>query len=117
MNNASSPRTFIYTYVRHSDEYELCQLEMRAFFGFDSPSNVLKSTVDINPSRSPFMKERLEVLYEASSWEGLVRQVEQLDVDELTFKVVCINTMDLHSTKKIDHACSPETRTRNRTGY
>ena len=43
----------------------LCQLEMRAFFGFDSYSNVLKSTVEIDPSRSPFMKERLEVLYEA----------------------------------------------------
>ena len=103
MNNASSHRTFIYTYVRHSDEYALCQLEMRAFFGFDSSSNILKSAVEIDPSRSPFMKERLEVLYEASSWEGLVREVKQLDVNELSFKVVCLNTMDLHSTKKIDH--------------
>ena len=95
---------FIYTYVRHGDEYDLCKLEMRSFFGFDSETNVLLGDVEINPSRSPFMKERLEVLYTADSWESLVQQVGQLDVQGTTFKVGCMNTMDLDSTKKIEHA-------------
>ena len=98
----SNPKYF-YTYVQHSDEHELCQLEMRSFFGYDSSSNVLISTVGIDPSRSPFMKERLEVLYETNSWEDLVEEVKKLDVNGSTFKVVCLNTMDLAPTKKIGH--------------
>lgn len=98
---------FIYTYVQHSDEHELCQLEMRSFFGKDSFTNVLKSTIEIDPSRSPFMKERLEVLYESDSWTSLLDKVKNFTVDEFTFKVVCLNTMAIHSTVKIDH---PERR-------
>lgn len=95
---------FIYTYVRHKDEHDLCKLEMRAFFGFDAPSNVLKSTVEINPSRSPFMKERLDILYEDTSLEGLQEQVGQLEIEDKTFRVVCLNTTELDTTKKIGHA-------------
>lgn len=98
----SQPK-FIYTYVRHGDEYDLCKLEMRSFFGFDAPSNVLKSSVDIHPSRSPFMKERLEVLFAADSWTELIEKAKQLDVGETTFKVLCLNTIELDSTKKVDH--------------
>ncbi|WP_234447923.1 TRM11 family SAM-dependent methyltransferase [Viridibacillus soli] len=91
----------------HTDEYDLCRMEMRSFFGFDVPSNVLKSTIEIDPSRSPFMKERLDVIYEGESFEQLSDLVEQLDLDESTFKVVCLNTIELDATKKIGH---PERR-------
>ncbi|MBO1912844.1 hypothetical protein J4G37_49575, partial [Microvirga sp. 3-52] len=50
------------------------------------------------------MKERLEVLYDADSWESLVQQVAQLDVSGTTFKVVCMNTMVLDGTEKMEHA-------------
>ena len=50
------------------------------------------------------MKERLEVLFEADSWENLIQQAAQLDVDGSTFKVLCLNTIDLDSTNKIEHA-------------
>jgi len=94
---------FIYNYIRHSDEFDLCKLEMRAFFGFDSPSNVLISPVKIDPSRSPFMKERLEVLYEAETLEQLILHMAQLNVGPNTFKVISLNDMDIDSTKKIGH--------------
>ena len=99
-----SQSEFIYTYVRHGDEYDLCKLEMRSFFGKDAPSNVLKSPVEIDPSRSPFMKERLEILFAAESWTELIEKAKQLDVGDTTFKVLCLNTIDLVSTKKVDHA-------------
>ncbi len=98
-----SPSSYIYTYVRHGDEVELAKLEMRSFFGTDTASNVLTSAVAIHPSRSPFMKERLEILFEADSWKDLIEQVKQLDTQNATFKVHCINTMKLRSTEKIDH--------------
>ena len=99
-----SQSEFIYTYVRHGDEYDLCKLEMRSFLGMDAPSNVLKSSVKIDPSRSPFMKERLEILFAAESWTELIEKAKQLDIGDTTFKVLCLNTIDLDSTKKVDHA-------------
>ena len=104
MNKVSHRQEFIYTYVKHPDEDDLSKLEMRSFFGVDTDSNVLKSTTKIDPSRSPFIKERLEVLYESSSWENLVQQVAQLDVSGNTFKVLSMNTMDIDKTPKIGFA-------------
>ena len=98
---------FIYTYVRHKDEHDLCRLEMRAFFGYDVSSNVLKSAIEIDPSRSPFIKERLEVIYENASFDELLDQVAQLELGESTFKIICLNTTELGETKKIGH---PERR-------
>lgn len=95
---------FIYTYIRHVDEHDLCRLEMRAFFGFDTPSNILISPIAIDPSRSPFLKERLDVLCEDETLEGLYKQIECLENEDRTFKVLCLNSMDLGNTKKIGHA-------------
>lgn len=104
-------REFIYTYVRQVDEHDLCRLEMRAFFGFDSSSNVIRSKVDIDPSRSPFMKERLEVLFSGSDWNHLLEQAATF-VSHSTFKVTCLNSIALNQTDKIHH---PERRTLERT--
>ncbi len=96
-------RKYIYTYVRHTDEYELCSLEMRSFFGFDVKSNVLMSDISINPSRSPFIKERLAVMFEDESFEKLLAMVENVILTDTTFKVVCLNTLVLDATPKIGH--------------
>ncbi|WP_238988134.1 TRM11 family SAM-dependent methyltransferase [Filibacter tadaridae] len=98
---------FIYTYVRHTDEYDLCRLEMRSFFGFDKQSNVLKSDIEIHPSRSPFMKERLDVLYQGDHLEAILEQVKHLQLEGATFKVASLNTFALDTTEKIGH---PERR-------
>lgn len=78
-------------------------MEMRAFFGFDVPLNALKSSVKIAPSRSPFMKQRLEILYEGNDLEQLLERVENLDLGTITFKVNCLNKLALNSTEKIGH--------------
>ncbi|MFD1206903.1 TRM11 family SAM-dependent methyltransferase [Sporosarcina contaminans] len=95
-------KEFIYTYVRHKDEHDLCKLEMRSFFGYDSDSNVLISKTAIDPSRSPFMKERLEVLITCNSFEELMSEAERF-VSHKTFRVTCLNTIDLGDTEKIGH--------------
>jgi len=82
-------------------------LEMRSFFGFDVISTVLRSSVEIDPSRSAFMKERLDIMYEGNSLEEISLQVEQYILDDATFRVVSLNTTDLDTTKKIGH---PERR-------
>lgn len=98
---------FIYIYTQQPDEHDLCMLEMRSFFGFDVTSTVLKSSIKIDPSRSAFMKERLDILCEGDSLEEISQQVKQYDLGDATFRVVSLNTTDLNTTKKIGH---PERR-------
>lgn len=93
-------REFIYTYVRQMDEHDLCRLEMRAFFGGDSETNVIKSRKKIDPSRSPFMKERLEVLFSGNDMEEIIEQASEF-VSYKTFKVTCLNSIALDSTAKL----------------
>ncbi|MEK4229815.1 TRM11 family SAM-dependent methyltransferase [Solibacillus sp. FSL H8-0538] len=99
-----STTEYIYTYTWHKDEYDLSRMEMRSFFGFDVPLNALKSSVQIDPSRSPFIKQRLEVIFEGENVEQLARLVEQLDLGGATFKVSCLNKLELNSTQKIGHS-------------
>nr|WP_251032719.1 RNA methyltransferase [Bacillus sp. ISL-7] len=65
-------------------------MEMRSLFGEVSQSNVLESFIKIDPSRSPFIKERITVLYEVESLEDLFIQVETLQLSGATFKVTYV---------------------------
>ncbi len=99
---------YIYTYVHRVEEYDLCRMEMRAFFNKDTELNYLMSDIEVEPSRSPFIQDRLEVYYESNSVEEIKELVSELIVNADTFKVICLNKMDLGSTSKIHH---PERRT------
>jgi 16S rRNA G966 N2-methylase RsmD len=77
-------------------------MEMRSFFGKDTNGNVLLSNVTIDPSRSPFMKERLEVLVEGSI-KDIKEYVRSISLNEKTFKVICLNDIRLGETEKIPH--------------
>ena len=101
MSNVQNKSKFIYTYVHHVDEYDLCRMEMRSFFSFDSKSNYIISNIEIDPSRSPFIQDRLEVLYEENSIENIKALVKDIQVNEATYKVVCLNNMNIGETKKI----------------
>jgi tRNA G10 N-methylase Trm11 len=82
--------TYIYTYAYSMDERSLCALEMRSLFGEMSQSIVLESFVKIDPSRSPFIKERITVIFTAESLEELFLQVEALQLNGTTFKVTYV---------------------------
>ncbi len=99
------PRTgdYIYTYAYKPDEESLCYLEMRSLFGEDTETKVIKSTYDINPSRSPFIKERIEILFEGNELSDILKQVEVVDMGELTFKVLFVKINDLASTEKVEY--------------
>ena len=103
MKNDIGSKRYIYTYVHHPDEYDLCRMEMRAFFDQDTPSNYLISSTEIEPSRSPFIEERLEVLYEGANLGALKEQIQQFPPQENTYKVICLNKTDMDLTKKIPH--------------
>ncbi|HZH58731.1 MAG TPA: RsmD family RNA methyltransferase [Metabacillus sp.] len=82
-------QTYIYTFTCHEDELSLCQLEMRSLFGFHTEANILESSVRIDPSRSPFIKERIDVIYKANRLDELVQHVSGFKVEK-PFKVIVI---------------------------
>lgn len=93
----------LYTYSRHTDEIELCRLEMRAFFNKDTHENFIFSETCIDPSRSPFMKERLDVLVTCNSIQEVADYVSTLTDNGQRFQIRCLNTMTLGETAKIAH--------------
>jgi tRNA G10 N-methylase Trm11 len=81
---------YIYNYSWDENERYLCAMEMRALFGKESDSNILESSLKLNPSRSPFIRERLDVLYEGNTLEDLAQQVKTLPEPEAAFKVIYV---------------------------
>lgn len=95
------PMNFIYTYTCHEDERSLCQLEMRSLFGFHTESSILESTVEIKPSRSPFINERIDILFRANCLEDIIAKVKGMTIEESTFKVIFIENNDLANHEKV----------------
>jgi len=85
---------YLYIFSWQRDEYDFSRLEMRAFFGRDVADNVLVSPVKIEPSRSPFMRERIDILFSAPSIEEIAEQAAKLDLGEKTFKITSFNNTD-----------------------
>lgn len=87
---------YIYTFAYHEDEAELCRLEMRTLFGQDPyDSRFIESACSVDPSRSPFMKYRIDVLYEASELGQLAERAACTELEGATFKVLFVETDSL----------------------
>lgn len=85
---------YIYTYACHEDEQALCQLELRTLLGAGTVlgAGYAVSPRRVEPSRSPFLKLRLDVVCEAGSLPELASLVQTLTVRGSTFKVVFAET-------------------------
>ncbi len=76
---------------------------MRSFFGVDTTTNILKSSIEVLPSRSPFIKERIEVMYEGNYLSQILEQVEAIQLNGATFKVIFNKINDLNPSDKIEY--------------
>lgn len=86
---------FIYTYGCSSEEESLCKMEFRALFDMNPDDFVFKSTRKVDPSRSPFIRERIEVLIEGDSLEAIYQMAGKLSFLDKTFKTIFVKTNDL----------------------
>lgn len=91
---------YIYTYAYSEDESSLCALEMRSLFGKETQSSFLESSVKIDPSRSPFIKGRISMMYKGGSLQDLLLQVKALQLNGATFKVIYVKNGDLAKSEK-----------------
>lgn len=94
---------YLYTYNYHPDEKELCQMEMRAFLQKDCADKILKSEISVDPTRSPFIIGRLEVLLESDDFQDVIDFSKGLKSTG-TYRVHCLNNQDFGRTLKIPHS-------------
>lgn len=87
---------YIYPYACHENDQELCGMEFRSLFRLSpGAEQYVESGVFIDPSRSPFISMRLDVMFRESSLEGIVNKIREYQVQPAgTFKVTYIKSGD-----------------------
>ncbi len=96
MNNTNeNVRKYLYNYSCQDDEVELCALEMRSFFGQDSDDYIIESNIKIDPSRSPFIRDRIEILFEGSELDEIIAKVKNLTPLTETYRVIFLKTFSI----------------------
>ncbi|GAF63193.1 hypothetical protein BTS2_0084 [Bacillus sp. TS-2] len=78
---------YVYMYSCHEDEKELKRLEMRALFEKEEPSSLLESSIKINPSRSPFIRGRLDIVFKEKSFADLEKIIKGYKITT-SFKII-----------------------------
>ncbi|WLR57745.1 RNA methyltransferase [Mesobacillus subterraneus] len=63
---------------------------MRSFFGEDAESSIMESALKIDPSRSPFMRGRMDVILEGEQLADLIEQVKKIELYGSSFKVMYV---------------------------
>ncbi|MCA1055726.1 RsmD family RNA methyltransferase [Rossellomorea aquimaris] len=86
--------TYVYTFNWEPNEEALSALERRTLFGIDTNDGTVESTTKIDPSRSPFIKERIGIICEGESIEELIQEVKGLEAFD-GFKIVFVQNPDL----------------------
>ncbi|MFD0673266.1 TRM11 family SAM-dependent methyltransferase [Cohnella sp. GCM10027633] len=95
---------YLYTFNAQEGEQELLRMEMRALFGEDGDVGIIRSERDIDVSRSPFVKERVDVLCSGDSVADIAAQVPDIDLGGKTFLVRFLKRNDLSLRDKIEYA-------------
>lgn len=103
LQKENNKNKFIYTYACTEDELSLCQMELRCLFNEEVSFPLFKSEVEVEVSRSPFIKERIDIIYEGNSLTEIYEQVDQVELDGKTFKVIFVKTNDLSPADKIEY--------------
>lgn len=77
---------YLYNLNCAKGEEQLFDLEIRALFGQSPKKKQLESDLRVSAHRSVFIKERLEILFEAETFEGLVEPTKNAGLNFETFK-------------------------------
>jgi tRNA (guanine10-N2)-dimethyltransferase len=80
-------------------EKELCAFELRALFGIEIDEKVFFTEIKVKPSISPFIKNRLEIIYEGTTFDEILKQIT---TDSLTATDFMVKYLQLEKLKKSD---------------
>ncbi|RKN74192.1 TRM11 family SAM-dependent methyltransferase [Paenibacillus ginsengarvi] len=95
---------YVYSHICHEDEDSLRDLELRVLFGQDAAPGLFVSGREVDPDRSPFLKERIEVLVEGDDIASVAKLAARVQVPEgATFKVVYVKNAGRDDAVKISY--------------
>lgn len=77
----------IYFFNYNTAENELCKLESKYIFDQEEKDKILFSDLKTDPSRSAYIKKRLDVVARSMDYDDLIRQVEEANISAEGFKV------------------------------
>ncbi|MGL4850791.1 MAG: TRM11 family SAM-dependent methyltransferase [Clostridium sp.] len=78
---------YLYIFNYPKFEMELCMMEARRIFKEEPVNKTLLSEIKFNPSNSPFIKNRIDVIYEEDTLEKILQNIEDEKLSFDDFKV------------------------------
>lgn len=79
--------SFLYFINYQDNERELCKMEMRCLFNREINEKYFFSDIDINASKSPFIKSKIKIIYSDESLDRIVRKIKEDNLSYDDFKV------------------------------
>lgn len=87
MTQNTSFRRFLYSFKYDVHHTELFKLETRQLFGEETTNKVLLSDVEIDPTVSPFIKNRLEIILATEGYAVFLQKIEIEHIHAENFNV------------------------------
>ncbi|WP_082087919.1 TRM11 family SAM-dependent methyltransferase [Domibacillus indicus] len=78
-------------------------MELRAFFGPDASGPILKSSIDLDLNRSPFIREKIDVKLEGETPADIIKQAGGIHLGDETFKVTFVKINNLPANEKVEY--------------
>ena len=74
--------SFLYFINYQDNERELCKMEMRCLFNREINEKYFFSDIDINGSKSPFIKSKIKIIYSDESLDRMVSKIKEDNLSE-----------------------------------
>lgn len=78
---------YIYTFKYDINNSELCKLESRHIFEKEEKDKKIFSNIEVNPSISPFIKNRFEIFFGFDDYPSLLHKIKEKNIQIDGFKV------------------------------
>jgi len=89
-----SEKKYLYTTNYSKDEESLCKMEMKYLFNKPLDEKHLFSDIYVDPSRSPFIKKCISLMYTGETMKEIINQIVKDKLTLTNYKVGYINATD-----------------------
>lgn len=96
--------SYFYTINYPEFEEEFCKMEMKYLFGIIPGKKYFLNNTDINPSRSPFIKDRIKIIYNEESLQDIVQNIinEKLSYEDFKISFIKLEDTDINYKERLN---------------
>jgi len=84
-------KKYLYTTNYSKDEESLCKMEIKSLFNKVLDEKHFYSNIYVDPSRSPFMKKCISIIYTGETMDQIISQIEFDKLTSANYKVIYVN--------------------------